>query len=150
MAQGRKLTSLPLQNRQGLRRSTARVETVLFKGHLLNTYYVRGTLWDVLHFIVFDVCFLRSFSQHIYLLGHDKGHALIKMDEETDSQRNYVSRPKSKDSEVQTQGFWLQTHVFPVPPRRSLSALDLLSVETDTSAFRPFQLAVPIKAPYSG
>lgn len=65
-----------------------------------------------------------------------------KVGEGTDSQSSYASYSKSKDSEVRMQVFWLQTHVFPVPPRSPLS-LDsgALSLSGDgTSAFSPFQL----------
>jgi len=73
------------------------------------------------------------------------------MDEETNAQRSSVSYPQSKDSESQTQVFWLQTHVSCSTTSTSCHpGLSSLSVEMDTSAFSLSLLTAWIKAPHSG
>lgn len=153
VAQGRKLTSSLLQKRQGFRWSLARVETASFDEHLLNTYYVWGTVWDTLHFIlVFDIHFSPVILTTSLLVTAWWGSWPI-----WNGWRNWLSKKLCELAKVQRR--WSSNSGLLAPnPCVSCSTTSTslytgpssFSVETGTAAFSPFQLAVPIKAPYSG
>lgn len=148
VAQGRKLTCPPAEE------AVAQVIHYLSGNCCIQQPFIEHLLCvrcSLGHFIALDIYFLLRSSQQLYSLGFGGGHGPCMMDEGIDSQSSYVSYSKSKDSEVQMQVFWLQTHVFPVPPCSTLSALGPYpSLWRWHICIQPLPAAVPLKAPYSG